>query len=667
MPKGAIGRTRGGAREGQSKPNQSGKGGRMYKFRKTKRGELKRKRQANMNFGIGDDSSDDDEHDKKAAAIKRKKAFENNKPKGPISLARLDALQDKFSQDKEKNKNKVERKNTDGRQEKKKTDGKEEKPKELDRATKRLIVDRKKEARKVAEKVAKQQSHPFEKTFWREDNDENDPARHPPSESEIQKARESLKITVLHGNCPGPISTLNDPRLPPTLAQSMQAMKFDTPTAVQKQCWPAVLNGNDSLVLAEAGSGKTLGYVLPAVPHILAQRPIEMGDGPIVLILVPTRELAMQVEAVCKPLKRPFSIKTKALYGGKGKDSQVEAVRCGVQIVVSTPGRLLDLIRMKATNLGRVTYAVLDEADKMLDMGFEDQLREIRGKLRPDRQTCLFSATFPPVVAAVANKWLPHDRVDLRVMAHDMTVSSTITQVVHVCAEHKKPKKLLGFLTKLRAKEKADGVRQRGRVLIFVNKIKKIGQLHAILKKSSPDRVAVLHGSLHQEQREKVLNEFKNGKVPLLIATDVAARGIHVTRLPVVVNYDFPTSLAQYVHRVGRTGRQGEQGYAFSFFTRNLGAMAGGVVSLLKNNDQWLDPHLVKLAEEFERKAEEGAVEEGDEGDADDDQEGKGEGEVGESGGDGGDAEHGQGDDEDEKGKDDENEMNDSEEEDDEA
>eukprot|EP00299_Pterocystis_sp_00344_P019860 c9818_g1_i1.p1 GENE.c9818_g1_i1~~c9818_g1_i1.p1 ORF type:complete len:700 (+),score=180.76 c9818_g1_i1:477-2576(+) len=415
--------------------------------------------------------------------------------------------------------------------------------------------------------------------------------------------REEMGIIIRTSvHCPAPFQCLADPKVPSTFIAAMQKMGFAEPSPVQRQCWPACLTGSDCLVLAEAGSGKTLGYTLPAIPHILAQRKIVLGDGPIAVILVPTRELAQQVAAVAKPLRKLFRIRCLACYGGVDSSLQADTLRSGVEILVCTPGRLLDLLKIKATNMGRVTYCVLDEADKMLDMGFEDQLNTITKQLRKDRQTLLFSATFPSAVDKAAQQWLLQNRIDIRLSTHKLFVSPTITQVVHVCSEHKKPRKMLRFIEKLRAKDKVELKRSRSAILVFCNRIKKVKTIASIISKHG-ERCAYICGEMKQDQRDKVLKEFKNGKVPILVATDVAARGIHITRLPVVINYDFPPSLVQYVHRIGRTGRQGALGHAFSFFTRNLAPMAKGLVNLLSRTNQWIDPNLKQMADQSERSS----------------------------------------------------------------
>jgi len=270
------------------------------------------------------------------------------------------------------------------------------------------------------------------------------------------------------------------------------------------------------------------------------------------------------------------------------------------QIVVSTPGRLLDLLETGDISLGRVTMLILDEADKMFQLGFNYQLHKIDQQIRPDRQTLLFSATFPPSIELAAQKWLHNPTIRIHVGTEVTTVNSKITQIIHVCAEHKKPRKLIRFIEKIREEEKSQ--RQKSLILIFANKIVTVKFVEQFLSKNQ-HRCASLHSEKSQLEREKALTEFKNGKIPVLVATDVAARGLHIPRLPYVINYDFPSNLEQYVHRIGRTGRQDEKGHSYSFFTRNLVNIAPDLVQLLKTNNQSIDPNLLALAKQSQPRA----------------------------------------------------------------
>ena len=261
---------------------------------------------------------------------------------------------------------------------------------------------------------------PFERCFWRDL-----PAPAPTWRQQIggSAAREAaLKATrkalavVVKGDCPPPIASAADPHLPPYFAAFFAEAGFDAPSQVQRQCWPAALTGADVLGIAPTGSGKTVAFLLPAVPHIQAQLsqhgPLLASEGPISLVLVPTRELAQQVAAVAKQFRKGCGLRTLALYGGgrEGKDAQLEALYSVHHLLVATPGRLVELLITQAVTLDRVTLLTIDEADRMLELGFEEQLNAIAEAIRPDRQTLLFSATFPGKLRAAAARWLGGER-----------------------------------------------------------------------------------------------------------------------------------------------------------------------------------------------------------------------------------------------------------------
>mmetsp|Transcript_50477 Transcript_50477/g.163390 ORF Transcript_50477/g.163390 Transcript_50477/m.163390 type:complete len:670 (+) Transcript_50477:60-2069(+) len=463
------------------------------------------------------------------------------------------------------------------------------------------------------------------RAFWR-----GEAPADPPSD-ELKSTRQRLGIKLRGAGVPAPAETFADPGFPPefeTYFKGAKGSQLTAPTTIQTQAWPAALCGLDLIGIAPTGSGKTLTYLLPVVPHICAQLQAEdagKGDGPSALVLVPTRELAQQV---CGPfrgqggLTKLFGLRSFAIVGGVDKQTQVDELLAeGVpHVVVATPGRLLDLVSSSALRLESVTFLVLDEADRMLALGFEKQLDELAKVVRLDRQTLLFSATFPLKVRQAAERWLSPQHVLIRVAALEvdhgaapdalgdggdeeapdmkgtLTVNPLIKQTVHVCASHKKPQKLAKFLEKIRGEEKQKGVRQKASMLIFCNKIKTVIFVVDFLAQASEnERCTALHSQLSQAQREQALWEFKAGRSSILIATDVAARGLHDKRLKYVINYDFPSNLEQYCHRIGRTGRSGEEGFAYSFFTRNLAPLAKDLISILGRTGSYVDPNLHEL------------------------------------------------------------------------
>jgi superfamily II DNA/RNA helicase len=344
------------------------------------------------------------------------------------------------------------------------------------------------------------------------------------------------------------------------LQSSAAQAGFTSPTPVQAQAIGPVLNGRDVLATAQTGSGKTAAYVLPVLQLLMATA-ASRDDAPQkritqVLVLVPTRELATQVSDVLRDLARPLkkSIKVGTVFGGVSINPQMMSLRSGTDVVVATPGRLLDLVDHNALNLGQVQHLVLDEADRLLDLGFAEELHRILALLPAKRQNLLFSATFAPAVQSLAKAMLHNpERITL---AHTEANTPDIAQRA-VSVDEKSRTALLRHLIKTHAWK---------RVLVFVatryacehvaNKLYKAGVF-----------ATAFHGEMSQGARQDVLAEFKEERWEVVVTTDLAARGIDIAQLPVVVNYDLPRSATDYTHRIGRTGRAGAQGEAVSFVT----------------------------------------------------------------------------------------------------
>ncbi|KXZ53413.1 hypothetical protein GPECTOR_7g1311 [Gonium pectorale] len=395
---------------------------------------------------------------------------------------------------------------------------------------------------------------------------------------------------------------------PPLVQACMLSQHHVEPTPVQERCWSPALAARDVQGVAEPGSGKTLAYLLPGL-------------------------VRLQVAAQCRALRAVTGLRTVCVFGGAPREEQAALlVAKPPHVLVGTPGRLLDLVDGGELKLqGHVRYLVLDEADKMLSLGFKPQLDRLyalllephdsanggadaakpgasKGKKKAAAaeveaaaggaggrpQVLLFSATMPPEVSAAAGQWLRRPEM-VRVSADGANaISRTVTQVVHVCAEHKKPDKLLKHLARVKESTPA-GARNPPRLLVFANRVKTVRFLATTLAKEG-HKVAQLHGQRSQAERAQAVSDFKSGKAQVLVATDVAARGLHINALPYVVNYDFPSRLETYVHRVGRTGRLAAYGHAYSFFTRNLAPLAPPLLELLKTHDQAVDPNLAALA-----------------------------------------------------------------------
>ena len=344
--------------------------------------------------------------------------------------------------------------------------------------------------------------------------------------------------------------------LSPTLLRALADQGFEKPTPVQAQAIGLVLAGRDVLVSAETGSGKTLAFCLPLLQALAENQLPAVGRQRRVraLILVPTRELAVQIGEVARQLVRheAQAVKVTVVFGGVSINPQMMGLRGGADIVVATPGRLLDLIDHNALSLSAVQTLVLDEADRLLDLGFEQELQRILALLPAKRQNLFFSATLPPSVTALAAGLLQSPaRVDVAPVVLD--IAAIAQQVIEVDAPRRT--QLLRHL-----------IAQRGwsRVLVFVA-TKHAAEMVADKLRKAGLTAEPFHGELSQGKRTQVLLDFKNSDVQVVLATDVAARGLDVSQLPVVVNYDLPRSAVDHVHRIGRTGRAGESGLAVSF------------------------------------------------------------------------------------------------------
>jgi ATP-dependent RNA helicase DDX46/PRP5 len=382
----------------------------------------------------------------------------------------------------------------------------------------------------------------------------------------------------------------------------IQKLGYDAPTSIQSQAIPAIMSGRDVIGVAKTGSGKTVAFLLPMFRHIKDQRALDSLDGPVGLIMTPTRELATQIHKDCRPFLKALNLRAVCAYGGAPIKDQIADLKRGAEIIVCTPGRMIDLLAAnsgRVTNLRRVTYIVLDEADRMFDMGFEPQVMKILGNIRPDRQTVLFSATFPRQMEALARKTLSKP-VEIIVGGRSV-VAPEITQIVEVRNEDTKFLRLLELLGNLYEDDKNED----DRVLIFVDRQESAdGLLRDLMRKGYP--CMSIHGGKDQNDRDSTISDFKAGVVPILIATSVAARGLDVKQLKLVVNYDAPNHLEDYVHRAGRTGRAGNTGTAVTFLTDEQERYSVDIAKALKQSGQPVPEPVQKLVGSFMDKVKAG-------------------------------------------------------------
>ncbi|CAA2969540.1 DEAD-box ATP-dependent RNA helicase 20 [Olea europaea var. sylvestris] len=421
---------------------------------------------------------------------------------------------------------------------------------------------------------------PFRKDFYVES-----PSVRAMTEQEVAMYRARRDITVQGNDIPKPIRTFQEASFPGYCLEVIARLGFTEPTPIQSQGWPMALKGRDLIGIAETGSGKTLAYLLPALVHVSAQPRLMQNEGPIVVILAPTRELAVQIQQEALKFGSRANVRSTCIYGGAPKGPQIRDLRRGVEIVIATPGRLIDMLESQHTNLRRVTYLVLDEADRMLDMGFEPQIRKIVSQIRPDRQTLYWSATWPREVETLARQFL-RNAYKVIIGSSDLKANLSIQQVVEIMTDLEKYNRLIRLL-----KDVMDG----SKILIFVETKKGCDQVTRQLRMDGWPALSI-HGDKSQDERDRVLAEFKSGRSPIMIATDVAARGLDVKDIKCVINFDFPSSLEDYVHRIGRTGRAGAKGTAVTFFTHGNAKYARELIKILQQAGQAVPPELAAMA-----------------------------------------------------------------------
>lgn len=420
----------------------------------------------------------------------------------------------------------------------------------------------------------------FEKNFYIEHEEISKLNAH-----EVQELRKKLGMKVSGALPVRPSISFAHFGFDEQLMGAIRKLEYTQPTPIQCQAVPIALSGRDIIGVAKTGSGKTAAFLWPALVHIMDQPELEPGDGPIALICAPTRELCQQIFVEARRFGKVYNIHAVAVFGGGNKYEQSKALQEGAEIVVATPGRLIDHVKAKGTNLRRVTYLVFDEADRMFDMGFEPQVRSIASNVRPDRQTLLFSATFKKKVEMLCRDILTDP---IRVVVGELgEANEDVTQIVEILptGTDKWPwltSHLVSFTS-------------AGSVLIFVTKKVNSEELAAKLK-TKDFEVVLLHGDMDQFERNKVINAFKKQEIPVLVATDVAARGLDIPSIRTVINYDVARDIHTHTHRIGRTGRAGEKGVAYTLITPADQNFSGDLVRNLEGANQVVPEALMEMA-----------------------------------------------------------------------
>jgi len=399
------------------------------------------------------------------------------------------------------------------------------------------------------------------------------------------------EIRVRGRNCPRPITSFLQCGLPERVMKILDKRDYETPFPIQMQAIPALMCGRDVIGVAQTGSGKTLAYVLPCIRHVMDQPRLADGDGPIGFMIAPTRELALQISRECQVFCKAAGLASVCAFGGGPMGEQLSALKKGCEILVGTPGRLIDVLctsNGKITNLRRVTFFVLDEADRMFDMGFEPQIGMFLQTTRPDKQVALFSATLPTHVEALARTVL---KKPLEIIVGERNTAATnVTQFIEVLEESQKFYRLLQLLGEWH---------DHGACIIFVHTQRDVDEMFTELLKFGYPALA-LHGGQDQHDRDFTLQDFKDGVANILVATSVAARGIDVKKVILVVNFKVPDHLEDYIHRVGRTGRAGKAGFAFTFIQPDEADRAQDMLDALRFSHQHVPEVLKRLAEEHQ-------------------------------------------------------------------
>uniref|UniRef100_F6Y168 ATP-dependent RNA helicase DDX42 n=1 Tax=Ornithorhynchus anatinus TaxID=9258 RepID=F6Y168_ORNAN len=421
---------------------------------------------------------------------------------------------------------------------------------------------------------------PFEKNFYNEHEEISGL-----TPQQVIDLRHKLNLRVSGAAPPRPGSSFAHFGFDEQLMHQIRKSEYTQPTPIQCQGVPVALSGRDMIGIAKTGSGKTAAFIWPMLIHIMDQKELEPGDGPIAVIVCPTRELCQQIHAECKRFGKAYNLRSVAVYGGGSMWEQAKALQEGAEIVVCTPGRLIDHVKKKATNLQRVSYLVFDEADRMFDMGFEYQVRSVASHVRPDRQTLLFSATFRKKIEKLARDIL----IDpIRVVQGDIgEANEDVTQIVEIL--HSGPSKW-NWLTRRLVEFTSSGS-----VLLFVTKKANADELANNLRQEGHS-LGLLHGDMDQSERNRVISDFKKKGIPVLVATDVAARGLDIPSIKTVINYDVARDIDTHTHRIGRTGRAGEKGVAYTLLTPKDSNFAGDLVRNMEGANQHVSKELLDLA-----------------------------------------------------------------------
>ncbi|KAJ3770731.1 P-loop containing nucleoside triphosphate hydrolase protein [Lentinula raphanica] len=565
------------------------------KSKKRKHAELEENVDAKKEVDAGEDTEISERKKKKKKKGKERDVVEDASPEGP----------EKKNINEEKDIDIAETSNGDDNEKKRKKEKKEKKAKKHGEPTADHDVQKKKKGGKK------------ERTLAEDGPTSSEPGPSkvtPSSPEEISAFLTKHNITIHVPSSSSPVTPfIHFAQLPiPDPLRTFSA-NFKEPSPVQACTWPPALEGKDVVGIAETGSGKTLAFGIPALTRLIASPPPPPSkSNPTIttLVLAPTRELALQTHDALKGLGEPFGIASVAVFGGVPKDGQVKMLKnlhkskseMITRIIVGTPGRILDLMSEGACDLSGVDFLVLDEADRMLDKGFENDIRKIISQTKPqtERQTLMFSATWPEAVRKLASTF-QNDPVRVTVGSDDLTANSRVEQVVEVLDDSRgKDSRLLKHLRALGHKKTSTDADSR--ILVFALYKAEASRVESMLRREGYS-VGALHGDLSQNNRLQALEDFKSGKTGLLVATDVAARGLDIPNVGTVINYTFPLTIEDYIHRIGRTGRGGKSGKSITFFTgENQERGLAGELSRVLNDSGFSCPDLKRFPMTIKKK-----------------------------------------------------------------
>jgi len=395
---------------------------------------------------------------------------------------------------------------------------------------------------------------------------------------------EQHDVSVHGRDPPDPFLNFKDAPIPNRTLSQLHQQGMIEPSPIQAVSLPIALSGRDMVGIAQTGSGKTLSYILPGLMHIINKA--EKTSRTQALVLAPTRELVQQIQTVANTFTRSEGIRSVGVYGGASVHRQAQEINRGMDMCIATPGRLLQFLESDTIRLSDCSYLVFDEADRMLDMGFEPQIRSVMEYIKCQRQMLMWSATWPDEIKQLAGDFL-NDYLEVHIGSNELQASQAIHQEIQLIDGHQKNKAALSLLQGLFERKVA-------KVLIFTGTKFAAEKLTDLLGRNF--RVDCIHGGKSQAQRDRVLNNFRSGSSHVLVATDVAARGLDVDDITHVINYDFPMCVEDYIHRIGRTARWGKTGNAITYFSPQDYKLARELIKVLEQSNQEVSSELRDIA-----------------------------------------------------------------------